>query len=92
MIEKIKAFLESDQQEVSLDFRPINDYAEILSTLGFNTKYQNSLNLCNDNAEWDTNGWQVDFWWKIMKEDKNYTLSGSLFYGDFTLTKEEDGD
>ena len=89
MIEKINQFLNNNQEEVKLDFLLLNDYAELLSTLGFNTKLNGSLNLCNENAKWDTNGWQVDFWWKIKRENKYYTLSGSLFYGGFTLSKYE---
>ncbi len=89
MKEAIKAFLEGDKQSIELEFKPINEYAEVLSELGFNTKADGSLNLCNSGGnEWDTNGWQVDFWWTIHMDEKKFMLSGSLFYGQIKLSKE----
>lgn len=83
-------FLNDDEISINLDFLPLNDYANLLSKLGFNTILNGSLNLINDNADFNTNGWQVDFWWNIKRNNKSYCLSGSLFYGNFTLSKEED--
>jgi len=88
MKDAIKAFLESDEQSIELEFKPINEYAEMLSELGFNTKENGSLNLCNEGGnDWDSNGWQVDFWWTIHRDGKKYTLAGSLFYGQIKLSK-----
>lgn len=87
----IQAFLDEDKEVVSLELKPLNEYSKILSELGFNTIQNDSLNLCNSGGnEWDTNGWQVDFWWKIHKDGIPYTLSGSLFYGDIKLSKDEE--
>jgi hypothetical protein len=89
MKQLILDFINSEETELKLDFLPLNDYAKILSELGFNTILNGSLNLMNDNADYDTNGWQVDFWWNFKLVDKKYCLGGSLFYGDFTLSKED---
>lgn len=77
MKEKIKEFLESDVKELKLDILPLDDYDTILSDLGFE----------GDNENFDTNGWQVDFWWNFEKDDVKLMLSGSLFYGNYQLVK-----
>lgn len=40
----------------------------------------------------EINGWQVDFWYTINCLGNRLTLSGSLHYGDFKLTKESGDD
>lgn len=38
----------------------------------------------------DTNGWQVDFWYTFCHPEKpHYTVSGSLWYGDFKIERDE---
>ena len=55
-------------------------YQEILKDLGY---------IFYDT---DVNGWQVDFWQYFQNEDKTkkLCLSGSLWFGNFKLTKVED--
>lgn len=86
----IQAFLDDETaNSVSLEFKTLNEYSKVLAELGFNTIANGSLNLCNSGGnEWDTNGWQVDFWWKIHRDEKSYMLAGSLFYGKIKLSKE----
>lgn len=83
MKEKIEEFIKSDKVELKLDLLPIDKYNKILSDLGWN----------RDDV--DTNGWQVDFWVSFEKEDvEDFTLdlSGSLFYGDYCLSKVKEDD
>ena len=83
----------SEEYEVSLPLLPISEYAEILSELGFSTLSESdSTNLMDDGNDWDTNGWQVDFWWTIFRNKERFILRGSLFYGGITLCKEDEED
>ena len=57
----------------------VSEVETILVGEGFN-----ELELNGD----EINGWQVDFWYKFSNPEKgDYTLSGSLFYGGFALSK-----
>lgn len=87
----------NDDTETSLDIdtngsvEPLIEYANVLHEIGFNTLSGGSLNLENSGGnKFDTNGWQVDFWWTIHREDKKFMIAGSLFYGKYKLTKEDD--
>ena len=59
-------------------FIPVGLIDEIIKDAGFEL------------IESDINGFQVDFWNTYKKNDKVFVLSGSLYYGDFKLTKKED--
>ena len=86
--ELITDFLNNDKDSVNLPFLPINEYAITLSELGFSTlSNSGSTNLMNNGNDWETNGWQVDFWWTIFRDSKKYMLSGSLFYGRISISK-----
>ena len=78
--EIIKNFLESDRKDIPLTYFPLKTYQEILKDLGY---------IFYDT---DVNGWQVDFWQYFQNEDKTkkLCLSGSLWFGNFKLTKVED--
>lgn len=62
----------------NLPFIPVGLIDEIIKDGGFEL------------IESDINGFQVDFWNTYKKNDKVFVLSGSLYYGDFKLTKKED--
>lgn len=78
--EIIQNFLYSDRESIPLNYYPLKNYQEILKDLGYT--FYNS----------DINGWQVDFWQYFQNEDetKKLCLSGSLWFGNFKLTKVED--
>lgn len=40
-----------------------------------------------DEDDLETNGWQVDYWQSFMYMDEKYTLSGSMYYGTYEITK-----
>jgi hypothetical protein len=77
---QIVDFIDSTEEDLSFDTMfPMDDFKEIMDELGF-----------EENDTFDTNGWQVDFWWNFTKELLTITLSGSWYYGSYTLTKDEE--
>jgi len=77
---KLEEFIKSDKECIDLDMLPISELGKILIELGFD-----KLELDGD----ETNGWQIDFWYKFNHSELGtYTLSGSLHYGNFKLSKE----
>ena len=82
MKNKIKDFLANNEQEFISVGIPNGIYGlkEVLSELSYEM---------DDLVGEETNGWQIDFWYGFSnKEGKTLCLSGSLFYGDFKLTKD----
>ena len=77
LLNKISNFLESEEISLDVDFLPILHYKQIMETLGF--KYLNE--------EFDTNGWEITFWTYFIKDKTKIMLRGSLYYGDFKLSK-----
>lgn len=77
----IQNFIKSGEKKLKFDtMLPIIEIEEALTEIGFE-----ELDLNGG----ETNGWQIDFWYKFKsKEHNNYTLSGSLYYGDFILSKD----
>ncbi len=65
---------------IEIDMFPVNDILSVLEKEGWEKHEHNGD---------ETNGWQVDFWYYVTKDTTNICLSGSLFYGNFKLTKEE---
>jgi len=87
----VSDFLSNDKNDVKLPFLPLIEYAHILSEFNFSTLTKSSsINLMNEGNDWDNNGWQVDFWWTIFRDNQKYILSGSLFYGRITLSKSDE--
>lgn len=79
MEETISNFLESADQELTLPFNSVMYYKDILTNLGYTE------------IEFETNGWQVDFWLSMEKDNKQIVLSGCLYCGgQFSLAKENE--
>lgn len=87
--------LDKPSESLKLPMMPLDDFAEVLFELGFNTMVEEpykkttvgEIDYQTNMDEFSTNGWQIDFWWKFKhKELGNYMLSGSLWYGEFQLT------
>lgn len=78
--EQLKQFLFNAESEISFNMMPLIDIVENMKTLGFPEK----------NYEFETDGWQSNFWLDYTKDNYPYkvTFSGSLFYGNFKVTKE----
>lgn len=75
--ETIKDFLEDEESLfVRLPILPLSQIVDELETYG----YEQS----------ESNDWQVDFWLTLSNIDNvDLTLTVSLWYGYYTLTKEE---
>lgn len=75
--QQIKEFVESFEQELALDFQPLDTFDELFRELGFKSF---------DNIE--INGWAIDFWRHyVHPEYGKYYIEGSLYYGNFMLIK-----
>ena len=72
--EKLK--LLENGHTVKVDYRPIREYMDAFEELG---EYDD---------EWETNGWAVDFWIYFTVQDQKYRLSGSWYYGGYSIDKE----
>ena len=74
----IKRVIDGDIDEVALPMTPIRDIDAILQKEGFDV----------NNADRDTNGWQVDFWNTYThKELGKFMLSGSWYGGQYRFSK-----
>lgn len=77
----IKDFIEkgvNGDNEMPVPIVALQQYDEIIKSLGF-----------KEYNDFETNGWQVDFWQTYKKEKMILTLGGSLWYGNYKLTKEK---
>lgn len=74
MKEIIEAFIQSEKREITIPMVPIEEIDEVMEELGY------------DQTEYNSNGWQVDFWITYGEKEKIY-LKGSLYYGNFKLVK-----
>lgn len=50
--------------------------------------YMQSLGY--ETGEFETNGWQYDWWLNFTKGEENWTAFGSGYYGTFEFRKTED--
>lgn len=65
---------------IELEMIPLYKIEKELESLGF--ERMDDIN--------PTNGWQVDFWYEYKSEKwGNWTVSGSLWYGDFKLERND---
>lgn len=76
VLDNIINFLSSNNEDLSIPMCPISKIDVIMKSLGF-----------IDNKDYETNGWQCDFWKTYVKEDLEIEFSGSLYYGEFKLRK-----
>lgn len=88
-ITKIPVVLE--QKEINMTFTELpksgkmiyGDIIDILENEGaiFKGPYENGVP--------ETNGWQVDYWIDFSLYGKEYSLSGSMWYGDYKIVEDE---
>ena len=72
----IEDFLNNDMRLLKIPRIPLSVYVEIFKNKGFT-------------YEFDSNGYQADFWVYFRKNNKTLILSGDLWYTEsWTLTKE----
>lgn len=79
-IEQLKEFLYDAVTEIKIDMVPLQDIVDDMQALGFPP----------ESYEFETNGWESDFWLDYTKANYPYkvTFSGSLFFGNFKASKE----
>lgn len=77
----IKACIIEGQETIDIPVVPLQEYIFLFSDLGFIRD-----ELRDDDMSDDSN-FYLDF---THKEFGTYILSGSLWYGDYTISKEED--
>lgn len=81
MEDQIKEFLsDNTKKQLHIPINSIEYYSQLLKNFKYISK--------SPDGDFSTNGWEIDFWvyFKNNKNDK-LCLSGSLWYGDFILTK-----
>lgn len=70
----INKVINGEQKSVSLDGIYPNDVKEYIEELGG-----------EDLQEFDSNGWQWDFWMYFLYNGQRYMLAGSGYFGDLTF-------
>lgn len=71
-------FLNTSQEKIFFDQISWGLLNEILQEFGYTQ---------NPESDFDTNGWQIDFWVDYIKDNKVLDISGSLWYGNITIIK-----
>jgi len=76
----IRKVLTDEQQSYSNKYTNPDTVKKYLLSLGF-----------VDNHDFDTNGWQYDYWFSMYHDDHGkVTISGCGYYGGLTISKEKD--
>ena len=65
------------------------DKAEMLIPFGIAEDILAKAGFIFDGSEMETNGWQVDYWINMVKDNDTYKVSGSMYYGDFKIQKQK---
>jgi hypothetical protein len=81
MEKKIKSVLDGEKTEVTLYYVRPNDVIRCVEKLGG-----------KDEEEFDSNGWQWDYWLYFTYKDNRYSLGGDGYYSNhctFSLDNED---
>lgn len=74
-------FFELGEVEQTLPMLPLRDYQEAFAELGY------------VHYDYECAGWEADFFLEVENDDNvRYAINGSLFYGNFKVSKVEPGD
>jgi hypothetical protein len=65
-------------QNISIDCFCPSRVVSILNCMGANV-----------DEDFDTNGWQYDYWIKFTFKDRRYQVSGSGYYGNMVISESE---
>lgn len=76
MKEKIEAFLNGTDAEIAFDSACPDNMLNALETLG-----------CILEDDYDTNGWQWDWWQSFTYKDAKFVAEGSGYYGTGKITR-----
>lgn len=76
--EELINFFNSDLKIIDFDQVSFGLLREVLEELDY---------IQDPSGDFDTNGWQYDFWVDYIKDNNGLEISGSLWYGDISITK-----
>lgn len=76
--EVLNVFLESDETVLNFDQLSYGILRECLEELQWKK---------DPDCDFDTMGWEIDFWVDFIREELRLAISGSLWYGDITIDK-----
>lgn len=76
--EVLNVFLNTSETEISFNQIPWGLLEEVLSEFGYEQ---------DPNGDFETNGWQIDFWVDYIKNEIVLNISGSLWYGEIKIIK-----
>ena len=71
-------FMDSEETDLEYDCLSFGIVQKILKELGF---------IWTEDIT--TNGWEVDYWTEYKKDDVTLFISGSMYYGNLSITKGE---
>lgn len=77
-MENLQEFLNGGLDSISIPMMPVGEVANILSENGWEMQ-----------EDWETNGWDHDFWIYFEKDDKKIMFFGSWYYGNYKLQIEK---
>lgn len=80
-VNQLKKYLDSSDERIELPFHPLATWQEIFEECGIKP----------DIEGFETNGWQVDFFWDLKDSNGGkHLFQGGLFYGDFEITESDE--
>ena len=80
--EKIQSLvIDRIKDEISIELMDLYSLQRIINSLGI------ELELGDD---WETNGWQCDYWWSFEYDKLPFVISGGLFVSDITIALNTD--
>ena len=71
MIQDIQSVINGEKENVSLLYTRPNDIIKYIKSLGGSSQ-----------DDFDTNGWQWDYWFNITLDGNKYSVSGDGYYSD----------
>jgi len=77
----IQSVLLKDKEQVIIGYIPPNEVIDFMKEHDFELK-----------EDWETNGWDHDFWMYFYKDETEYMFSGSWYYGTYTFGLDPDRD
>lgn len=74
---QIKKLLDGEIEELSIIGLCASAFKSIIKSFG-----------CEVNDDLDINGWECDYWFSFVYQDKNYSVNGTAWEGSVNVSKE----
>lgn len=79
-LDEIREFIIDQSESFSICMRPLTEIEGVFENLGYEKEYEEN----------PLNGWEVSFWYHYIHPTRpRYTVTGSLWYGEFKIYKDE---